>query len=139
MENSHSGVDKQDGGKLEWNLLPTESLQEVIKVMMYGNTKYEKDNWKKVGNPYSRYWNAAQRHLWAAKDNIEELDESGLPHIAHAAASLLFLLHFIKTKPNDKQFSAHSEVEQAFPSGLHKDVVIQLLSFAEAYSGADKL
>jgi len=84
---------KNDKDKLEWSLLPVKALEKVIKVQMYGNKKYSKNNWMLLNNLDERFWNAAQRHLWQHKKG-EYLDsESGLPHLAHAAASILFILH----------------------------------------------
>lgn len=86
---------KYDQGKPMYDLLPALALEEVVKVLTYGANKYnepiDEENWRKVNKPHSRYFSAAQRHLWAAKRG-EELDESGLHHIAHAITSLMFIL-----------------------------------------------
>ena len=69
---------------------------EVIGVLKYGAAKYQPDNWTKV-EPKERYLDAALRHL-SAVDNGKWLDDeadpegnppSGLPHVAHAACSVL--------------------------------------------------
>jgi hypothetical protein len=39
-----------------------------------------------------RYFDAAQRHLWAWWEGEARDPESGLPHLAHAVACLLFVL-----------------------------------------------
>ena len=81
---NHKGGRKFDGGKLEFDLLPPYALEETTRVLMIGAEKYERDNWKRVPDASRRYWNAAQRHLWAYKKG-EILDpESGLSHLAHA-------------------------------------------------------
>lgn len=91
---------KFDAGKLEWDLLPLDPIEDVIKVLMHGKGKYGADNWQQVGNPIRRYYAAAQRHLAAFHkarfDTGERSDafdaESGQHHLAHAACCLLFLL-----------------------------------------------
>ena len=92
LENS-VGV-KHDEGKLEWNLLPDEQLESVVRVLMHGAKKYAEENWKKVSHPEVRYYNAARRHIQSwRKGEICDL-ESGEPHLAHAVCDLLFLLYF---------------------------------------------
>lgn len=83
---------KFDGGKLDWDLVPFESVEEIIKVLMVGAKKYKRDNWQLVEDGDVRYFNAAMRHITAWKRG-EEFDlESGLPHLAHAGCCILFLL-----------------------------------------------
>lgn len=83
---------KDDQGKLEWSLLPVQSLTYVVKVMMFGKQKYARDNWKNVLNAQERYSDAALRHLMAVISG-EWLDkESKLPHLAHCVCCCLFLL-----------------------------------------------
>ena len=86
---------KHDGDKLRWDLLPYAALSDVAAVFNLGAEKYTAWNWM-GGMPYSRVFNSAQRHLlafWSGEDNDPE---SGEPHIAHAAANLLFLLTYAK-------------------------------------------
>jgi hypothetical protein len=87
---------KYDSDKLDWSLVPIESMEKVIEVLMFGAKKYAPDNWKKVPNAERRYYNAAMRHL-TAHQRGETLDiETGLSHLAHAACCLLFLLELPK-------------------------------------------
>lgn len=82
---------KHDEGKPQYHLLPPKALEDVIKVLTYGAKKYSPEGWRNVSNGRERYFDAANRHLWAWKAG-EELDpESGLPHLAHAMANLMFL------------------------------------------------
>lgn len=93
---SPEGV-KHDEGKPRWSLLPLRALGAVVDVLEYGAKKYSVHGWKKVER--QRYVDAAWRHL-VALTNGEKLDaESGLPHTAHAACCLLFILHFDGEKP----------------------------------------
>ena len=88
------GGTKHDVGKPRMDLLPSEALEEVAKVLTFGAQKYDAHNWRK-GVQYSRLTAALLRHLGAWQRG-EDLDpESGLSHIAHAACNAIFLLTFI--------------------------------------------
>ena len=82
---------KQDAGKLQITLVPTQIIRAIAEVRMYGNKKYgSADNWKQV-EP-RRYRDAMMRHLLAYIDDPEAVDaESGLPHLWHAACNMAFL------------------------------------------------
>ena len=57
---------KYDNGKLRWDLLPTNVIKEVIKVLMHGARKYGDFNWDKTVNEpngTARYYAAAMRHI----------------------------------------------------------------------------
>lgn len=82
---------KDDTGKLPLDLLPFGALEEVAKVLAFGASKYGPNNWQNV-KPKRRYLAAALRHLSAVIRGQEIDPESGLPHLAHAAACVLFLL-----------------------------------------------
>ena len=86
-----SGV-KHDRGKPEWAYLPWAALEQVVKVQDYGAAKYSRENWKQVENLETRYLSAALRHITAHARGENEDPESGLPHLAHAITSLLFVL-----------------------------------------------
>ena len=83
---------KYDNDKPEYGLLPPHALEEVAKVLTFGAKKYDRENWKKLDDLQRRYFDAAQRHLWALKRSEKHDPESGLHHAAHALACLLFYL-----------------------------------------------
>ena len=83
---------KDDDGKPRWDLLPFKALSSVVDVLTYGARKYGPGNWRKVPRARSRYLAAAFRHLVAACRGEACDRESGLPHLAHAACCLLFLI-----------------------------------------------
>ena len=87
---------KFDQGKPQYGLLPPEALADVVAVLTYGANKYAPENWRKVENAHSRYFDAAQRHLWAYQRGEDADPESGFPHLAHAACCLLFMLELDK-------------------------------------------
>jgi hypothetical protein len=85
---------KDDLGKLRWDLLLWPEIEQVVAVLTYGAKRYDADNWQKVPSPVRRYSAAAYRHLveWEKGNMVDK--ESGLPHLAHAATNLLFLMYF---------------------------------------------
>jgi hypothetical protein len=100
-----TGGRKFDGGKLQYGLLPPLALREVVKVLTFGAEKYEPDNWKRVPDAHRRYFDAAQRHLWAYKEGEKIDPESGVNHLAHALCCIMFMLDLDEegTKPSQMQ------------------------------------
>lgn len=84
---------KDDAGKPQLTLLPRRALGAVAVVMEHGARKYGAHNWEKAPSPVP-YVNAALRHLFEQGEaDCPVLDEdSGLPALAHAAASVLIAL-----------------------------------------------
>jgi hypothetical protein len=83
---------KHDDGKARFDLIPPNAERTLAEVLTMGAEKYGPDNWKKVDDLERRYIAAARRHVNAYARG-EVLDsESGLHHLAHAAASLLFIV-----------------------------------------------
>lgn len=81
---------KEKTGKLEYRLIPPESLKAVAEVLAFGNTKYAPFSWALV--PSEDYVDAIYRHLAAARLGEVNDKESGLSHLAHAITNLMFLL-----------------------------------------------
>jgi hypothetical protein len=85
------GGRKFDGGKIRYGLLPPLALKATADVLTFGAEKYEPDNWKYVPDSLNRYFDAAQRHMWAFKEGETIDPESGRHHLAHALCCLMFL------------------------------------------------
>lgn len=93
---------KFDQGKSTWHLMPWGPLHSVLAALEMGVEKYGAFNWQKVDHGYTRYSNAAMRHMISHMEG-EYLDqESGLPHLAHAACNCLFAMWFRDTKSDQK-------------------------------------
>lgn len=93
---------KFDGGKPPLSLVPRELMAQVAQVMSFGASKYGRDNWRN-GMDYTRLVSAAMRHITSWNEG-EDLDpESGLSHLAHAAAGLGFLLTYL-SEPDKLKF-----------------------------------
>lgn len=102
---------KHDAGKLRFSLLPWDCVTLVVRVLEFGASKYGANNYQKLDNDTSRirYRDAAFRHLvlWQQGEWLDE--ESGLPHAAHAACSVLIALwHDLRFREQDHDPEAGS-------------------------------
>lgn len=89
---------KHDQDKPRMDLLDHGHLVDVAKVLTFGAEKYGTHNWRE-GIPASRLFAAMQRHL-AAFWQGEDLDEeSGLPHLDHAATCMMMLSAGLRDDP----------------------------------------
>lgn len=86
---------KFDTDKLPWHLLPADAIEEIVKVLQFGATKYGDRNWE-AGMSWHRPFAALMRHMWAWWRREEADPETGLSHLAHAGCCLLFLLAYDK-------------------------------------------
>lgn len=86
-----------DQNKPKLQLLPLETLYPLAQVLEYGEGKYGTNNWQH-GINYSRIFGSILRHLftWWLGDDLD--NESGLPHLAHAAVNILFLIYYSSYK-----------------------------------------
>lgn len=100
---------KFDTGKEPIDLVDSEIILELAKVLGFGAKKYEAHNWK-IGIPVTRYYSALQRHLLAWNDNEDKDQESGLDHLSHAACNLMFMIYHMKNSPKlDNRFKGHTQ------------------------------
>lgn len=83
---------KDDNGKPRWDLLPSQPLGLIARVLTFGAQRYGANNWQLLKGARSRYFAATQRHLAAWRQGEKVDAESGLPHLAHAGCCLLFML-----------------------------------------------
>lgn len=88
---------KRDAGKVRMDLLMVDmapALTKIAEVLTFAvEVKgYKEGSWRDVKPFRRRYLAALYRHL-TARIGGEKLDpESGLPHMAHAACCVLFIL-----------------------------------------------
>lgn len=82
---------KYDGSKPRMGLVPPIATLAVAEVMTHGAAKYGIHNYL-GGMNHSRLHDAALRHLnaWVRGEGADP--DSGLPHLAHAAASVMMML-----------------------------------------------
>jgi hypothetical protein len=87
---------RYNGGKPDFSLLPMNTLEDEVRVWMYGAQKYASWNWAK-GMPWSVPFACLMRHMAAWQRGEENDPESGLPHLAHAMCNLRMLTLYAKT------------------------------------------
>lgn len=81
---------KFDAGKPRWSLLPLVEVEKIVRVLTFGAAKYADSNWQLV-DP-SKYHDALFRHITAWQAGEKADAETGISHLAHAGACVLFLL-----------------------------------------------
>lgn len=85
----------QKGKKLaQLHAIDPTSLYMLAEVAGFGSDKYEDYNYTK-GYDWSLSYSALQRHLMAFWSGENYDDESGMPHLAHAAWHCMALLTFL--------------------------------------------
>lgn len=95
---------RHNEGKLDWTLIPFESLEEVVRVFAFGASKYGKENYQKgEGLSLETYHQSMLRHLITSVKGESCDKESQLDHVAHLAANCLMYL-WQKNK-NERKFS----------------------------------
>jgi len=100
---------KYDATKTPVELLPSEAMLEIAKVLGFGALKYDAHNWRK-GLAWSRLIGATMRHLWAFARGEDNDPESGLSHLAHAGCCVLFLLTYQLTSTGtDDRFKRNAQ------------------------------
>lgn len=84
---------KFDMGKTRLELIPTELIDGVGRVLTFGASKYEAENWRNFTEAdFPRLVGASMRHMEAYRRGEVIDPESGLPHLAHIATNMGFLL-----------------------------------------------
>ena len=93
MTNYADGNPKDAIGKSKPGLsdIPLWFLWEIGKAMRDGKNKYGHFNWRAAGTNLSVYLDAMWRHITAWLDGEERAQDSGVHHLAHAAACLIIL------------------------------------------------
>lgn len=84
---------KDDCGKDPWDLLPTDAVRGIVRVLAFGAAKYGDRNWER-GMAWSRCYAAAMRHLTEWWEGIKFDPETRYSHLWHAGCCVLFLIAF---------------------------------------------
>ena len=115
-KSAHEPGSKLDDGKNMVGLVMQgfrRALLGVSRVGTFGAKKYTKNGWKEVPDGYDRYQDALYRHLLA-----EGLDEqSGLPHLYHAAWNLLAMIELKEAGPREVHDCNLSDAAKAHFNG----------------------
>lgn len=89
--------DRQDD-KLRWDLLPLETIEEIVKVYHAGAKKYGENTWQNLPDGYNRYKGAMFRHL-VAHEKGEIVDtETGVYHLSAVVWNAIAMLHCYKAQ-----------------------------------------
>lgn len=98
---------KFDDGKTRLELIPTELIEGVGRVLTFGAQKYEAENWRNFTEAdFPRLVGASMRHMEKYRRGEVFDPESGLPHLAHLATNLGFLLALDKRNRDGKPTQA---------------------------------
>ena len=90
--------------KRRWDLMPTKAVEGMLKVLEFGEIKYESWNWAK-GFHWTRLIAAAYRHLTSIKEGEDIDPESVLPHVHHLMCMVAFLAeHWERGLGTDDRF-----------------------------------
>ena len=101
--NKNSKSLKNPVGKVDWDLLPWDEVESIVKVFMHGLKKYERDNWKiNVKENTHHYRSAIMRHLkdYFVGNKID--NDSKLPTLSHIATNAL-ILDWFENNENKKR------------------------------------
>lgn len=90
---------KYDAEKPRMDLIDPYAEDMLARALTFGASKYSDHNWRN-GMAYSRLIASGKRHInrFAAGEDMDP--ESGLPHLAHAMACIMFLLATTKYRPD---------------------------------------
>lgn len=99
---------RYNSGKVRLDLLPPEWITALGDVMTQGAEKYAERNWE-AGMDWSHCYASAMRHLLKFWNGGDIDEESGLPHVTHAAWNCLALLSYSLHKPEFDNRPGHAE------------------------------
>lgn len=102
---------KFDSEKEPLDLIPTEALFQIGKVLAQGQNKYGRANWAK-GIELSRLISASMRHILKFNSGEDFDDETQTLHLANAATNLVFAIWMFYNRP---------DMDDRWIKGLKKD------------------
>ncbi len=91
---------RYNSGKPDYSLIPIAAMQEAAKVLEYGASKYERDNWRRPTH-WSVSFACLQRHLAAWQSGEDNDPESGRNHLGHAMCNILQMLDMLENHPEE--------------------------------------
>lgn len=130
---------KNDQEKVPLDLIPSDALFEIGKVLAAGAKKYERANWAN-GIEISRLISAAMRHLLEF-NNGEDIDEEcNTLHLANSAVNLIFAIWMYKNRPDMddrwikrfKKSTIYSKSIEPRPTSEYYESITQLYNTSNA-------
>ena len=123
-EQEFSGT-KFDQDKPRVDLLDTEWLEEVGRVMGFGAKKYAAHNWRS-GISISRLLGAALRHLFAIVRGEDIDSESGFSHIGHLSCTAMFLYWTLKYRKDlDDRYKSKETTSGPITKGQCPNTIVR--------------
>ena len=104
MEQAESRKNDRKDGKLRWELLPLQTLEEVVRIYSFGAEKYGPNTWQNLDNGYDRYKAALLRHLVSYEKGETHDAESGIHALAHMAWNAIAMLHIALEKEKKEMY-----------------------------------
>lgn len=92
--NSRGPAEKSEPERLDYTVLPWDALTEVVKVMQYREGNNPRGSWQHDPTAYENYEAEGMRHRVARLRGEKTDPDTGLSHLAHEAACLLYQLWF---------------------------------------------
>lgn len=91
---------KDKTNKIQYGLIPTKALKGLATVLTFGANKYTANNWQTES--IECYTDAAIRHLesWRGGERLDS--ESGLHHLYHTMANLVFITELESNKLDNR-------------------------------------
>ena len=83
-------------GKLMWELLPLQDIENIVEVYTAGAKKYGPNQWENLPNGYQRYKAAMLRHLVEYEKGHRIDSGTGCQHLAQVEWNAIALLHYDK-------------------------------------------
>jgi len=113
-EPNHEGA-RFNKGKLRYDLVDPIAMREIVKVLTQGAEKYGDRNWEK-GLGWMGVIASCKRHLAEFELGHDIDKESGLLHLAHAVANLMYLLTYSVTYPqgDDRVYKDKGELIEKY-------------------------
>lgn len=84
--------------KVRYDLLPPHAIHQLARVLTKGAEKYAERNWEK-GMNWSKCLASLKRHIAKFEMGIDNDEETGLLHLAHAMCNCAFILEYYKIYP----------------------------------------
>lgn len=84
---------RYDNGKLRYDLIPVDALEELVLIYTRALSKYPERNWEK-GMSWSRCFGSLMRHSWAFWRGEERDSETNCHHMAMAAWNAMALVSY---------------------------------------------
>ena len=104
--------DAVGSSKVPMHLWPKTATVMGAMGLLEGALKYGRSNWRAVGIRASIYYDAIDRHMSAWFEGEDTDPDSGLPHLAHALASMGILVDAIA--------GDHFQDDRMYPAGYRE-------------------